>query len=132
MLLLNNLQFIRSDKVIFENINISASPGKTILIKGNNGSGKTTLLKTIINILEPSFGEVFWMGKKIKKNIFKFYSNTTLIMDKQTSLKELTIIENNEFYLWLKENKRLGGQHKIPRLSNSRDLLEELLKMNTT
>ena len=27
-------------------------------------------------------------------------------------------------------NKKLGGQHKVPRLSNSRTLLEELLEMN--
>ncbi|GAA0871363.1 GH3 auxin-responsive promoter family protein [Gangjinia marincola] len=34
------------------------------------------------------------------------------------------------FYDWLKANEKLGGQHKIPRLSNKRDYLEELLKMN--
>src|SRR5690606_20833241 len=33
------------------------------------------------------------------------------------------------FYGWLKANNKLGGQHKIPRLSNSREFLEELLKM---
>ena len=31
---------------------------------------------------------------------------------------------------WLKQNDKLGGQHKIPRLSNSREFLEELLKNN--
>jgi hypothetical protein len=34
------------------------------------------------------------------------------------------------FYEWLKKNDKLGGQHKIPRLSNTRDYLDELLKMN--
>lgn len=34
------------------------------------------------------------------------------------------------FYDWLKKNNKLGGQHKIPRLSNSRNYLEELLQMN--
>lgn len=33
------------------------------------------------------------------------------------------------FYDWLKKNDKLGGQHKIPRLSNSRQYVEELLKM---
>ena len=33
------------------------------------------------------------------------------------------------FYDWLKEKGKLGGQHKIPRLSNSRDFVEELLKL---
>ena len=32
--------------------------------------------------------------------------------------------------IWLSENKKLGGQHKVPRLSNKRDFLEELLKIN--
>lgn len=38
---------------------------------------------------------------------------------------------NNLFYDWLKSKNKLGGQHKIPRLSNKRDYLEELLGMNS-
>ena len=34
------------------------------------------------------------------------------------------------FYKWMKQNNKLGGQHKIPRLSNSRDFLEELLEID--
>ena len=98
MLLVNNLKFERSEKVIFENIHIAASSGKIVFVKGNNGTGKTTLLKTLVNILEPSEGDVFWMGKKIKNNIFNFYSETTLIMDKPTSSLEMTVIENINFW----------------------------------
>ena len=98
MLLVNNLKFKRSEKIIFENINIAAAPGKIVFIKGNNGSGKTTLLKTLVNILKPNEGDIFWMGKKIKNNIFNFYSETTLIMDKPTSSLEMTVIENINFW----------------------------------
>lgn len=35
------------------------------------------------------------------------------------------------FYDWLKDNNKLGGQHKIPRLSNSRNYLEGLLRLNS-
>ncbi len=31
------------------------------------------------------------------------------------------------FHNWLKKHNKLGGQHKVPRLSNSRDLLEDIL-----
>jgi hypothetical protein len=31
---------------------------------------------------------------------------------------------------WLKGRGKLGGQHKVPRLSNERTLIEELLSMN--
>jgi len=36
----------------------------------------------------------------------------------------------NLFHDWLKQNNKLGGQHKVPRLSNSREYLEELIKLN--
>jgi len=34
------------------------------------------------------------------------------------------------FYNWMKKRGKLGGQHKVPRLSNERKYLEELLEMN--
>jgi hypothetical protein len=33
------------------------------------------------------------------------------------------------FYAWLKEKGKLGGQHKVPRLSNNRDVIEELISL---
>ncbi len=55
----------------------------------------------------------------------KRYNNTTLTMPK------LHIAREQLFYDWLKSKDKLGGQHKIPRLSNKRDYLEELLRMNS-
>ncbi|MDH6343885.1 hypothetical protein M2480_002238 [Parabacteroides sp. PFB2-12] len=51
---------------------------------------------------------------------------------KNISLQPLEIVEAREgvFYEWLARRGKLGGQHKIPRLSNSRELLEELLEIN--
>ena len=52
---------------------------------------------------------------------------------RNSSLETLQLHQAKEglFYKWLSNKNKLGGQHKIPRLSNSRELLEELLKMNT-
>ncbi len=41
----------------------------------------------------------------------------------------LNIARPNLFYDWLKEQDKLGGQHKIPRLSNQRDYLDQLKAM---
>ncbi|HEY9183896.1 MAG TPA: GH3 auxin-responsive promoter family protein [Salegentibacter sp.] len=54
----------------------------------------------------------------------KRYNNMTLNMPRIHQAREKL------FYDWLKKNGKLGGQHKIPRLSNSRSYLEELLEMN--
>lgn len=39
------------------------------------------------------------------------------------------VAPNGLFYYWLKSKEKVGGQHKIPRLSNSRDYIEELLQL---
>jgi GH3 auxin-responsive promoter len=38
-------------------------------------------------------------------------------------------VATGTFYHWLAQRGKLGGQHKVPRLSNSRDFLDELLKI---
>jgi hypothetical protein len=53
----------------------------------------------------------------------KRYNNMTL------NPLVINVARANLFYDWLKEQDKLGGQHKIPRLSNSRDYLEQLKKM---
>lgn len=53
----------------------------------------------------------------------KRYNNMTL------NPLVINIARENLFYDWLKENNKLGGQNKIPRLSNQRDYLEQLLKI---
>lgn len=41
----------------------------------------------------------------------------------------LNVARENLFYDWLKQQDKLGGQHKIPRLSNERTYLEDLLSL---
>lgn len=54
----------------------------------------------------------------------KRYKDITLVMPKFHKAKP------HLFYDWMKERDKLGGQHKVPRLSNQREIIEELLKMN--
>ena len=94
MILVKDLSVERSNKKIFENINLSLGSGKIILLKGKNGSGKTTLLKAILNLIEPSSGAIYWKGKLLKKNLYNFFNHVTYIADKTTSLRKLTVQDN--------------------------------------
>ncbi len=53
----------------------------------------------------------------------KRYNNMTLDMPK------VHIAKQGLFYKWLKQKGKLGGQHKVPRLSNNRDFVEELTRL---
>ncbi|TCI85203.1 GH3 auxin-responsive promoter family protein [Tenacibaculum sp. M341] len=55
----------------------------------------------------------------------KRYNNMTLSMPKVNEARD------GLFYDWLKQKGKLGGQHKIPRLSNKRTFLEELHLLET-
>lgn len=50
------------------------------------------------------------------------------------TLQHLQIVQArpNLFNDWLKSKGKLGGQHKVPRLSNSRKNIDELLELNGT
>nr|MQY79901.1 hypothetical protein [Bacteroidota bacterium] len=54
----------------------------------------------------------------------KRYKNITL--DKPV----VEIMEKGVFYTWFEKRRKLGGQNKIPRLSNNRKYVEELLIIN--
>jgi hypothetical protein len=41
-------------------------------------------------------------------------------------LPQITAVKKGCFHEWLKSKGKLGGQHKVPRLSNERKLIEEL------
>ena len=51
---------------------------------------------------------------------------------KDITLQPLEIVEARPglFNEWLAANGKLGGQHKVPRLSNERTIIEQLLRMN--
>ena len=53
---------------------------------------------------------------------------------KDLSIQKLTIdvVKPGTFYRWLQERGKLGGQNKVPRLSNNRKILEEILKLKGT
>jgi hypothetical protein len=53
----------------------------------------------------------------------KRYNNMTL------NPLVINLARPNLFYDWLKERDKLGGQHKIPRLSNQREYLEQLKEL---
>lgn len=56
----------------------------------------------------------------------KRYNNMTL------NPLVLNVARQNLFYDWLKERDKLGGQHKIPRLSNDREYLDQLKELQSS
>ncbi|MFN4084082.1 MAG: GH3 auxin-responsive promoter family protein [Bacteroidia bacterium] len=48
-------------------------------------------------------------------------------MDMAMQMPIVRVVPKGTFNNWLKNNGKLGGQHKVPRLSNNREVLESIL-----
>ena len=80
--------------------------------------------------VEPDSLEKF--ASVLDKHLQEINSDYEAKRYKDITLQPLQLIKArpNLFNDWLKAKGKLGGQHKIPRLSNSRQYMEELLQIN--
>jgi ABC-2 type transport system ATP-binding protein len=55
-----------------DNVSFSIEPGEILGYLGPNGAGKTTTIKMLTGLLEPTSGDIFFQGEKIKKDIVEY------------------------------------------------------------
>lgn len=129
--------------------------GEELIIENAEAALKTVSKSTNCEIVEYTAAPIFMEGKEKGAHewIIEFktppsdYNVFTKLLDKALQeensdyeakrFNNLTlnspvvhIARERLFYDWLKEHDKLGGQHKVPRLSNKRNYLEELLTLN--
>ena len=81
-------------------------------------SKKTNKLEEITNMID------IFLKQENSDYEAKRYNNISL------ENPEIIIARKGLFYNWMKNKNKLGGQNKIPRLSNSRKYMEELIILN--
>jgi len=89
----------KGDLHAVDNINIKIDEGKTLGVVGESGCGKSTLGRTILRLIEPTSGEIYFDGKNIleygKKELVKMRKDMQIIFqDPYASLNpRMTISE---------------------------------------
>lgn len=68
----------------------------------------------------------------LDQNLQKINSDYAAKRFKDLALKclKLDVVEQGSFHTWMKERGKMGGQHKVPRLSNSRQYVDQLLEIS--
>ena len=94
----------RDERVLFEGLNFSVSPGEIIQIEGPNGSGKTTLLRILSGLSGAYEGELFWKGETIFSARIDFLSNLLYLGHKPGVKAALTPVENLRALMGLRQN----------------------------
>jgi branched-chain amino acid transport system ATP-binding protein len=65
MLRVENLDVAYGHLQILRGVSLNVLPGEIVAILGANGAGKTTLLKSVMGLLPPLAGEVWYRGEKV-------------------------------------------------------------------
>ena len=82
MLSVSNLSLQFGKRILFDEVNITFSPGNCYGIIGANGAGKSTFLKILSKDLEPNTGSVFLeSGKRLsvlEQNHNRYDENTVI------------------------------------------------------
>lgn len=95
-----------TDMDILQGLSIHVDRGEIVSIIGPNGAGKSTLLKTIIGLLKPRDGHIFFSGKDITiEHTEKIVAlGIGYVPQEKNVFNSLTIMENLEMGAFLKRN----------------------------
>jgi branched-chain amino acid transport system ATP-binding protein len=104
---------VNYDKVkALKGVSLEVEEGEMVSIVGANGAGKTTTLKTIIGLLRPGAGEVWFEGERIDgtrtEDIVK--RGLAFCMEGRRLFPFMTVLENLQMGAFSRHNGGMRGQ----------------------
>lgn len=81
---------------VLRDVSIYADEGQIVSIIGANGAGKSTLLKTLFGIVQPTRGQVLFMGDEISKKppLDRLNSGISYVPEGRSNFPAMTVEEN--------------------------------------
>jgi ABC-type multidrug transport system ATPase subunit len=71
-------------------VTVQLSPGRALALVGPNGAGKSTLLQTLVGLLEPLAGAVFFEGRPVDERQASFRRDVATVLDDDAFFPSLT------------------------------------------
>ncbi len=88
----------RDDRVLFQRLDFSLSPGQVMQIQGSNGSGKTTLLRILCGLNSDYEGKILWQNQPIQKLRTQFRDEVFFLGHAPAINKSLSPLENLRWF----------------------------------
>ncbi len=93
-------------------LSLDVNPGEIVSLIGSNGAGKTTFLKSILGIVPPREGHIYFAGRPIENlatnHIVK--SGIAYVPEGRRIFPLLTVVENLEMGAYLRSDKGEIGE----------------------
>jgi cell division transport system ATP-binding protein len=121
MIYFENLTKIYPPKITaLENVSFRIQPEEFVCVVGRSGAGKTTLLKMLLAMEKPSFGEIFFEGKKIsemnQENLSLLRQKIGVIFQDYKLFPSKTVAENISYVMQLTEMKDREIRANLPQI----------------
>jgi len=84
------------------NLNLQVRQGRIYGLLGRNGAGKTTTMKLLLNLTNPTFGEIRIFGKNIKKDAKNILPRIGSLIESPGFYPNLTGTENLKIFALLR------------------------------
>lgn len=100
MIFIKNLKKRYSSGMVIEDLSLTVSEGKTVIINGASGCGKTTLLRLIAGMERPDAGEIFLSGiqmSSITIMVPPYLRSIGFVFQNPTLFPHMSVEENVRF-----------------------------------
>lgn len=65
LLQVDNVDVFYGEMQALFNVSLHVMPGETVVVLGGNASGKSTVVKTVLGLVQPRSGDVYYHGRRI-------------------------------------------------------------------
>ncbi|MGT2846364.1 ABC transporter ATP-binding protein [Streptococcus massiliensis] len=83
------------DKTALDNLNLQINEGEIVGLIGHNGAGKSTTIKSLVSVIQPTYGEVIVDGQPLSSNRLAIKKKIGYVADTPDLFLRLTA---NEFW----------------------------------
>ncbi len=77
-----------------KNLSFTVNKGDVYGFLGQNGAGKSTTLRMLLNLIKPTGGEIYFLGKKIEDGSNELLQQTGAIIERPDMYKYLSAYDN--------------------------------------
>jgi branched-chain amino acid transport system ATP-binding protein len=88
---------------ILQGLNLEVQPGELVCLLGGNASGKSTTLKTVLGIVQPRNGRVYFAGEDVtsRSTSYRIGKGIAIVPENRRLFGPMTVLENLEMGAYL-------------------------------
>ena len=112
MLKIQNIHTYYGQSHILQGVSLRVEKGEIVLLSGRNGAGKTTTIRSIMGLVPPKLGEIFFLEKRITGIPVHLVSQKgiSLVPEGRKIIPGLSVFENLKLATLKNKDKARAGE----------------------